>query len=271
MSEFEVVEKTIHQPNTVTSLVNEFSQLGITPGMTLIVHSSLSSLGWVCGGAAAVILSLENVLTDNGTLIMPSHSGDLSDPKYWENPAVPESWWETIRNEMPCFSKDLTPTCGIGKIPEVFRKQTSVVRSSHPQVSFAAWGKNKEYLVQDNHYDYAQNSVSPLGRIYELDGYILLIGVGYENNTSLHLAEYIAKYKKKKIIMNGMPVIENNQKKWKEYEDINISSEDFYEIGKEYENNNKIQIGTVGLATCRLIRQRSIVDFAINWMEKNRI
>lgn len=271
MSELEVIAQNIGKPNTVTSLVSDFSQLGITPGMTLIVHTSLSSIGWVCGGAPAVILALEKVLTEDGTIIMPAHSGDLSDPKNWENPSVPESWWDIIRNEMPCFNKELTPTRGIGTIPEVFRKQMSVIRSSHPQVSFAAWGKNKEYLVQDNHYDYALNPSSPLGRIYELNGYILLIGVGHENNTSLHLAEYLAEYCKKVIVMNGMPIFEKSNKKWKEYEDIDISSEDFSEIGKEYERENEIQIGKVGLATCRLINQRSIVDFAVKWMEKKNL
>lgn len=270
MSELEVIARNSGKPNTVASLVSEFAKLGITPGMTLIAHASLSSMGWVCGGAAAVILSLEQVLTDDGTLIMPAHSGDLSDPKNWGNPAVPESWWETIRKEMPCFDKELTPTRGIGTIPEAFRKQKSVIRSSHPQVSFAAWGKNKEYLIQDNHYEYALNRSSPLGRIYELNGWIVLIGVGHDNNTSLHLAEYMARYGKKEIVMNGMPVFENNIKKWKEYEDIDISSDDFSEIGKDYEREHEIQIGKVGSATCRLINQRSLVDFAVNWMEKNR-
>jgi len=73
--------------------------------MILIVHSSLSSLGWVCGGAPSVIQALENILTDDGTLIMPSHSGNLSAPKDWMNPPVTEAWFETIRKEMPVLTK----------------------------------------------------------------------------------------------------------------------------------------------------------------------
>jgi len=271
MSECDAIVKMKSKPNTVSSLIDDFQKLGINLGMTVIVHSSLSSLGWVCGGAPSVLLALESVLTDDGTLIMPAHSGDLSDPKNWQNPPVPEEWWDIIRNEMPCFNKDITPTRGIGKLPEVFRTQRSVVRSSHPQLSFSAWGKNKEYIIQDNHFDYAQNKASPLGRIYELDGYVLLIGVDHENNTSLHLAEYIANYKAKKIISNGMPVLEDGKNKWKVFEDIDISSDDFAEIGMEFEKSNEIKIGKVGLATCRLFKQRAIVDFAVKWMEKNRI
>ncbi|MCK9170487.1 MAG: AAC(3) family N-acetyltransferase [Treponema sp.] len=270
MSEETAIAQTEDRPNTITSLTKDFIRLGIKPGMVLIVHSSLSSLGWVCGGTVSVILALENVLTGEGTLIMPSHSGDLSDPANWSNPPVPASWIETIRNEMPAFDRDLTPTRGIGKIPETFRKQKTVVRSPHPQVSFAAWGKNREYIIQDNHFDYAMNKQSPLGRIYDLDGSILLIGVGYENNTSLHLAEYLADYPAKKIIKNGMPVSENGNVCWKEFNDVDISTDDFEKIGADYEKENVICTGKAGNAVCKLINQRSLVDFAVKWMKKNR-
>ncbi len=177
MTEKETIINKTNLPNTVSSLVNDFKSIGIKEGMTLLVHSSLSSLGWVCGGPVAVILALEEVLTVNGTLIMPTHSSDYSDPAEWCNPPVPETWWDIIRNEMPLFDKNLTPTREMGKIAETFRKQNGVIRSNHPGLSFAAWGRNKEYILQDEHYDFSLNEKSPLGRIYELNGNILLLGV----------------------------------------------------------------------------------------------
>ena len=85
----------------IPSLIEDFRALGIQPGMTLLVHSALSKLGWVCGGPVAVILALEAVLGSTGTLVMPTHSSDLSDPAMWHHPPVPESWWEPIRQTMP--------------------------------------------------------------------------------------------------------------------------------------------------------------------------
>lgn len=270
MSEKEAIDKMVNGPNTLTSLVNDLRKLGLHEGMTVLVHASLRSLGWVCGGAPTVILALETVLTEAGTLVMPTHSGDVSDPAKWENPPVPCSWWTIIKDEMPAFHQDLTPTREMGKIPETFRKQDSVVRSHHPQVSFAAWGKHKQEIIQDTKYDFALNEQSPLGRVYDRDGGVLLIGVGYGRNTSLHLAEYKAKYPTKTLIKNGFPVIEQATKVWKEYDDIDYQTDDFEEIGRRYEHANNVQTGRVGNAVCRLMKQRSLVDFAVHWMENNR-
>jgi len=140
MGERDVIERTTGPPATVNSLAEDLAALGVMPGMVLLLHASLSSLGWVCGGAVAVILAVEAVLGPQGTLVMATHSGDLSDPADWENPPVPESWCDTIRSTMPAYDPDLTPTRGMGTIPETFRKQRGVLRSGHPQVSVCGVG-----------------------------------------------------------------------------------------------------------------------------------
>lgn len=77
--------------------------------MTVLVHSSLSSIGWVNGGAVAVIQALIDVVTEEGTIVMPSQSVELSDPKEWGNPPVPEEWWDIIRESMPAYNSNYTP------------------------------------------------------------------------------------------------------------------------------------------------------------------
>ncbi len=270
LSEKDTIDTTAKGPHTITSLISDLRKLGVQSGMTVLVHSSLSSIGWVCGGAVSVIIALERVLGKTGTLLMPTHSGDLSDPKNWGNPAVPEAWWDTIRAEMPAFDPALTPSRGMGIIPETFRKQKGVIRSSHPNASFAAWGKNNTYLIQDNHLDYQMNEKSPIGRLYELDGYILLLGVGYMNNTSFHLAEYKADYSGKEEVLEYAPVNEKGRRVWKAYHDIAFDCDDFESIGQSYEKENSIKVGLIGSANSRLIRQKELVDYSVRWMELNR-
>ena len=134
-------------PATVASLQADLRALGVTPGMVVLVHSSLSAMGWVCGGPVAVILALQKALGPDGTLVMPTHSGDLTEPSRWESPPVPESWWPVIREAMPAFDPDLTPTRAMGTIPETFRKQRGVLRSVHPHVSFSARGPRAEEIT----------------------------------------------------------------------------------------------------------------------------
>jgi aminoglycoside 3-N-acetyltransferase len=157
-------------PVTLASLEKDFSRLGVRPGMVLLVHASLSSLGWVCGGPVAVIQALEKLLGEKGTLVMPAFSGELSEPSFWVNPPVPARWWPIIRENMPAFDKNLTPTRKMGAVAETFRKQDGVMRSEHPQVSFIARGKAAKFITADHELNYIFGETSPVAKIYELGG-----------------------------------------------------------------------------------------------------
>ena len=269
-TESDVVNGTTH-PNTITTLIQEFEELGIKPGIVVIMHSSLSKLGWTVGGPVSVIKALMQVLTPKGTLVMFTSSGDNTEPSYWENPPVPEDWWKIIRQEMPAYHPEITPSRGMGVIVEIFRKWPDIKRSDHPNVSFAAWGKHAKFITNDHHFSTDLGEKSPLARIYDLDGQILLLGVNHSNNTSLHLAEYRSDFSGKKSTSNGAAMMLNKKKTWVVWEGLDIDSEDFEQLGKDFESINGYLPGKVGLAEARLISQRAIVDYAVQWLKENRI
>ncbi len=267
--EKKVIEAT-EKPATIASLVADLRALGVGEGMLVLVHSSLSALGWVCGGPVAVVLALQEVLGAAGTLVMPAHTGELSDPRAWENPPVPYAWWETIRETMPAYDAQMTPTSHMGAIVEAFRGQDGTERSGHPQLSFCARGPLSEQILAGHALDFGLGEASPLARLYELQGQVLLLGVGHANNTSLHLAEYRAEYGDKRIIVNGAPINEGGQRCWVEFEDVDIDSGDFELLGADFEAAGLAQIGRVAQGDARLMPQRALVDYAMRWIEKNR-
>jgi len=142
MTERAVVERT-PIPVTVETLKRDLSAVGVRPGSVLLVHSSLSALGWICGGAVAVIQALLETLGSEGTLVMPTFTTALTDPRNWQHPPVLEDWKDTIRRETPPFDPLRTPTWQMGRIAETFRTWPNVVRSLHPHSSFAATARKR--------------------------------------------------------------------------------------------------------------------------------
>jgi len=265
MNEKEIIEKT-EKPITKKSLVNDLKELNLK-GEIVIVHSALSKLGWVCGGGVALIEALQKVITEKGTLVMPAHSGDYSEPKYWGNPPVPEEWYQTIRKEMPAYRPEVTPTRGLGITPEIFRKFPDVLRSEHPCLSFSAWGKEAAAITADHKLDYALGENSPLAKIYEREGKILLIGVDHDSNTSLHLAEYRADHDLK-IKIFGSSILKDGKNVWAKYQDIEFNDDLFPAIGKEYESEHKYSRAQIGMTKAKMFDQKEMVDFTVSWLEK---
>lgn len=253
---------------TKRDLINDFKNIGIKKGMTLLVHSSLRNIGVVCGGPSVVIEALIETVTYNGNIIMPTHSGDNSNPEEWENPPVPNNWIKIIKENMPPYIPEITPTRGMGAIVECFRNYPGVVRSNHPVLSFAAWGKDK-YLIIDNHkLDCSLGIESPLQKVYHLGGYVLLLGVDYINNTSFHLSEYLSKTRD--IIDYECSLLESGKRIWKKFQDIELLSDEFGNIGKDFEKENEVYNGKIGNANSKLFLQRDCVDFATKWLINNK-
>ncbi len=258
----------VKTPNTVTSLLRDFRSLGICKGDTLIVHSSMSQIGWVCGAARAVVDALQQAVDETGLLVMPAHSSDNSDPSEWECPPVDESWWPIIRANMPPFDPRRTPTRGMGRIAECFRACPEVYRSSHPQVSWAAWGKGAEDLVREHPLTPQFGMKSPLGKLYTCNAKVLLLGVGYEHCTCMHLAETLMQERPMKSM--GASVLEDGKPKWATFEDVDLDSDRFPLIGAAYEQHiGDSRLGRVGNAECRVLHVKPLINFARLWIQEN--
>lgn len=251
-------------------IISAFQRVGLTQGQSVMVHTSLSSLGFVCGGAQTVIEALLECVGEAGTIMMPTQSWKNLDPEagvHWEEP---KEWWQAIRDNWPAYNKEITPTNTMGQVAEMFRKWPGAMRSDHPARSVAAYGKYARYLTENHDLSNIFGDGSPIGKLYELDGYVLLIGVGYDKNTSLHLADARAEYPSKHLSTESSAVMIDGKRVWKSYDTLYVDGEDFEKIGSDFEKCRIVAKASIGNGNITFMKQRDLVDFAVDWIQKNR-
>lgn len=225
-------------------LAGQLSELGIEAGDVLIVHTAFSKLGPVNGGPRGLIEALLDALGDEGTLVMPSMSDD---------------------DEVP-FDPASTPCIGMGIVADTFWRLPGVLRSDNPH-AFAAIGPRAAEIVAPHPLDVPHGLDSPVGRVYEMDGQVLLLGVGHDANTTAHLAENMAgaRYLRPK----HLTVLRDGRSERFEYRELDHCCEGFSLLDAWLDVSGKQRRGRVGTGEARLMRSRDAVEAALPRLREN--
>ena len=150
-------------------MIDQLRALGLREGDTVVVHTSFRALRPVPGGVTGLLDALRSAVGPTGTLVMPTMTaGDA------------------------VFDPRTTPSVDMGVVAETFWRQPGVTRSTHPGGSFAAQGVHAARICAPQPLSPPHGLQSPVGVVYELDGKVLLLGVGHDANTTVHLAESLA-------------------------------------------------------------------------------
>jgi aminoglycoside 3-N-acetyltransferase len=220
----------------------------------------------VIGGSRVIIESLLDAVGLEGTVVMPTYSGDNSDPTEWKYPAIPPDHAERVLEESPAYDPRLTPTRGVGLIPEYFRNWPNAKRSRHPQSSYAAVGAQAEELTQLGEFDYRFGIDSPLGKIYRNNGKVILIGAPWNTTAIFYLSEFHMPWKKEKTMKSK--ISENGKDHWIQYRDL-IYDISYFDAGIEMLLSTGIaQQGFVGEAPTVIFSSREAVDQITSWRLK---
>jgi len=244
--------------------------LGVAPGDLLLVHTSVKALGWIPGGAVAVVQALRDAVGADGTIVVPTQTAGNSDPSAWQHPPVPAEWWPVIREHTPAFEPAITPSEWMGKVPEVVRTWPGARRSAHPQTSFAALGPLAEQVVAVHDLDSQCGERSPLATLERLGARVLVLGADFGSCTAFHLAEYRVPGAAPTKTDGAAVRTEGGGRTWATYEDLDLDEDDFEQIGEALLATGSVRTGRVGAADCHLVELSTAVAFAVGWMTGHR-
>lgn len=263
------------QPPIVTrsKIADDLRALGVGPGQVVMLHASVRALGWVVGGPDVVIRALLDVLTPTGTLMM--YVGWEDAP--YELAEWPERRQRAYLEECPPFDPATSPAVRKWSIlTEYLRTWPGACRSQHPDGSFAAVGAQAEWITRDHPLQYGYGPGSPLAKLCQAGGQVLLLGAPFDTITLLHYAEHLAKVPNKRIVRYKMPVLRDDQRVWVELEEFDTSrgivdweGEDYFSvIAREFLSSGKGRSGKVGAAQSYLFEVVALVEFGVKRMER---
>ena len=238
---------------TKQDLMNHLSEMGVDPKGTLLVHSSMKSIGQVEGGADTVLDALMEYMKD-GLLIFPTHT------------------WDRVSLEKPVYDADITASC-VGLLTNMFRKREGVVRSLHPTHSVAAYGRDAEAYTAGE-----ENTHSPCpregcwGRLYDRKAQILMLGCGLERYTFLHsVAEWVDVPGRLTESVHELYSVAPDGTKYNvwQHRHAGVNSDWFVKMEEEYAQRGALSYGHFGDAKCLLVDAVKSADIALEWLEKD--
>jgi aminoglycoside 3-N-acetyltransferase len=225
-------------------ITEQLLDLGVAPGGVLLVHCSFSHLRPVENGPLGLIAALRVVLGPHGTLVMPSMTDDDEHP----------------------FDPLSTPCAGMGILADTFWRLPGVLRSDSPH-AFAAQGPLAVRITAPHPVEVPHGLDSPVGRVYELDGQVLLLGVDHTADTTIHLAEYTSgvRYRRKKYIF----LMQDGKLVRLDYAEIDHCCQNFNLVNGWLDEQGLQRKGQVGQALARLARARDILAVVTERLKKN--
>lgn len=229
---------------TSREVADQLRALGVDHGGVLLVHTSFRAVRPIDRGPVGLIEALRDALGPDGTLVMPSWSGNDDEP----------------------FDPRTTPASpDLGVAADVFWRLPGVLRSSH-FFAFAAAGPEAARITSDPLPLPPHIPDSPVGRVHELDGQVLLLGVGHDADTTLHLAELLAAVPYR--VPKHCTVLEDDRPVRIEYGENDHCCARFT-LADEWLRARGLQSeGLVGHAHARLARARDIVDVALEHLAR---
>lgn len=255
---------------THSRLMTDFATLGVRAGQTIMLHASVKAVGPVMGGPNVILQALLDSISTDGTLMMYAGWQDIPDFVH----ELPPEAQALYRAEHPPFDPATAHAVRENSVlAEFLRTWPGAQRSLNPEASMVAVGARAGWLTQDHPLDYGYGPGSPLAKLAEAGGHVLLLGAPLDTITLLHYAENRARMRHKRVIHYPCPILRDGRTVWVDIEDYDTGEAhddySFAQIAQTYIALNRVWPGTVGSAESWLFAAADLADFAIDWLEKH--
>ncbi|MFS0738558.1 aminoglycoside 3-N-acetyltransferase [Sphingomonas sp. 1P06PA] len=253
-------------------LAADLSAIGLCRGDTVMIHAAMRMVGALLNGPDALIDAIRTVVGDDGTVMAytdwDSPHDDLTD----EAGHVLPQW----RAHVPAFDPGRSRAARRnGAIVEFLRTTPGALRSANPGASCVAIGRLADWLTRDHPIDYGYGPGSPLARLVETDGRVLMIGAPWDTMTLVHHADHLADLPGKAIVRLETPFATADGVQWRMIEEYDTTEpvidglpEDYIErIVTDFVAGGGGRQGLIGHAPSLLVDARPMLAFAINWLE----
>jgi aminoglycoside 3-N-acetyltransferase len=244
-----------------------------------MVHTRMSAIGWVVGGSQPVVEALLDAIGPDGTLM--AYAGWEDDP--WHLAEWPAAWQRAYRAELPPFDPELSEADHeMGRLPERIRTWPGAKASTGHVMRMVAVGRRAGWLTRGQPWDHPAGPGSPLAKLAEADGQVLMLGAPMDTLTLLHHAESLVEVPGKRMVTYEVPVRVGDQVEWRQVRDHDTSSrgafpyeqviphgeEAFAVIGRLALAAGCGISGPVGEAESHLFQARPLVGFAVDWLQR---
>lgn len=261
------IKPVINEVLTKEDIKYQLQKMGIKKGMSILVHADLSKIGYLSNGPQTIIDALMDAVGYDGTIVMETFTLHMVDPCCRKDMHIDCESWEYIRDSMKPFDRKLSAG-SYDALVEQFLRNEGVARSYHPLYSFAAWGKYAKVICDRHPLHFSLSDESPLGKLFELNGFVLLLGCDYEDCVMFHLARYNANQLPIKIAC--CPVNINGKADWKDLLDLDLNNEGYDTVGKIMEEREIVKMCAMGDGLCKFFSGRQAVTLATAYYNLNK-
>ena len=254
-------------------LANDFAALGVLAGDTVMLHASVRSVGEIAGGPDEIHPALRDALGPEGTLMMyvgcQSYYDDVG-----RGVLTADEEREVLEKHPPFDPLTARSARSHGVLAEFFRTFPGTLVNHHV-TRFAAAGAKASHLVAEHPADFAYGAGSPLERVKNLGGQILLLGSDHDEVTFLHHVEHTVDFPGKVITRFKVPCTGGDTVVWRDFQEVDSNAAHanwpdrfFSQIVDGYLASAGNTGGRVGEATAHLFRARDLYQYAARIMQK---